>query len=167
MEKELVLLEAPFKHLIHRPDPCPCDEEGVSHSDLYRFFHSHALLCYWYCANNVLHSHRRKILNTSCSSEVEHFCPKCAPYQLMGLLSYIYYSAFPLHYFSFNFGPILTKFGVKVGHGTLTTGKILRSGYLGNCCHGNEKMFLILKYSLDWPKNVPGRSMMDGSKIMV
>ncbi len=53
------------------------------------------------------------------------------------------------------------------GHGTLTTGKILRSGYLGNGCHGNEKMFLILKYSLDWPKNVPGRSIMDGSKIMV
>ncbi len=24
--------------------------------------------------------------------------------------SYIYYSAFPLHYFFFNFGPILTKF---------------------------------------------------------
>ena len=75
-------------------------------------------------------------------------------------------SAFPSHYFFFNFGQIPTKFGMKVGHWTLTTGKILRSGYLGNGCHGDEKIFPILKYSLDWPKNVPGRSIMDRSKIM-
>ena len=58
------------------------------------------------------------------------------------------------------------KFGMKVGHGTLRTGKILMSGYLGNGCHGDEKIFSILKYSLDWPQNVPGRSIMDLSKIM-
>ena len=56
---------------------------------------------------------------------------------------------------------------MKVGHGTLTTGKILRSGYLGNGCYGDEKMFLILRNSLDWVKNVPGGSIMDGSKIMI
>ncbi len=56
--------------------------------------------------------------------------------------------------------------GIKVGHGTLTAGKILRSGYLGNCCHGDEKMISILKYSLEWSKNVSGRSIMDMSKIM-
>ena len=33
------------------------------------------------------------------------------------------------------------KFGTKVGHGTLTTGKILVSGCLGNGCHGDEKTF--------------------------
>ncbi len=58
------------------------------------------------------------------------------------------------------------KFGMKVGHGILTTGKILRSGYLGYGCYGDEKILEILKYSLDWPKNVPGRSIIDGSKIM-
>ncbi len=48
------------------------------------------------------------------------------------------------HYFFPNFGPITTKIGRKMGHGTLTTGKILRSGYLGNGCYGDEKMFSIL-----------------------
>ncbi len=81
--------------------------------------------------------------------------------------SYTYYAAFSSHYFFFNFDPIPTKFGMKVGHGTLTTGKILRSGYLGNGCYGDEKMFLILRNSLDWVKNVPGGSIMDGSKIMI
>ncbi len=56
---------------------------------------------------------------------------------------------------------------MKVGHGTLTTGKILRSGYLGNGCYGDEKTFLILRNSLNWVKNVPGGSIMDGSKIMI
>ncbi len=83
------------------------------------------------------------------------------------LSSYIYYSAFPLHYFFFSFGPILTKFGMKVGHGPLTTGKILRSGYLGNGCYGDEKTFLVLRNSLDWAKNMPGGSIMDGSKITI
>ncbi len=56
------------------------------------------------------------------------------------------------------------KVGREMGHGTLTTGKILRSGYLGNGCYGDEKTFSILKYSIDWGKNGPGRSIMDGSK---
>ncbi len=47
---------------------------------------------------------------------------------------------------------------------TLTTGKILRSGYFGNGCHGDEKSFYILKYSINWGMNVPGRSIKDGSK---
>ena len=51
-----------------------------------------------------------------------------------------------------------------MGHGTLTTGKILRSGYLGNGCHGDEKTFSILKYSIDWGEKVPGRSIMNGRK---
>ncbi len=51
-----------------------------------------------------------------------------------------------------------------MGNGTLTTGKILRFGYLGNGCYGDEKTFSNLKYSIDWEKNVPGRSIMDGSK---
>ncbi len=58
------------------------------------------------------------------------------------------------------------KFGMKMGHWTLTTGKILRSGYLGNGCHGDEKMFSMLKYSLDRTVNELGRSTVDGSKIM-
>ena len=56
---------------------------------------------------------------------------------------------------------------MKVVHGPLTTGKILRCGYLGNGCYGDEKMFLILRNSLDWVKNVPGGSIMDGSKITI
>ena len=56
------------------------------------------------------------------------------------------------------------KFGTEMGHGTLTTGKILRSGYLGNGCYGDEKTFPILKYSINWRKNVPGRPIMVGSK---
>ncbi len=56
------------------------------------------------------------------------------------------------------------KFGMEVGHGTLTTGKILRYGYLGNGCYGDEKTFSIFKYSINWRKNVPGRSIMVGSK---
>ena len=43
------------------------------------------------------------------------------------------------HHLSFNFCQISMKFGMKMGHGTLLTWKIFRSGYLGNCCHGNEK----------------------------
>ncbi len=41
---------------------------------------------------------------------------------------------------------------MKVGHGPLPTGKILRSGYLGNGCYGDEKTFLILRNFLDWVK---------------
>ena len=66
---------------------------------------------------------------------------------------------------SFNFGPIPTRFGMKVGHGPLKTGKILRSGYLGKGCYGDEKTLLILRNSLDWVRNVPGGSIMDGSKF--
>ena len=52
------------------------------------------------------------------------------------------------------------KVGRNMGHGTLTTGQILRSGYgyLGNGCYGDEKTFSILKYSIDWEITVPGRS---------
>ncbi len=35
---------------------------------------------------------------------------------------------------NFVYSPIFTKFGMKVGLGTLTTGKILMSGYHGNGC---------------------------------
>ncbi len=45
------------------------------------------------------------------------------------------------HYFPLNFGQNSTKVGKKMGHGTLTIGKIVRSGYLGNSCYGDEKMF--------------------------
>ena len=37
------------------------------------------------------------------------------------------------------YDPSLMKFGMKVGHRTLITGKILRSRYLGYCYHGNQK----------------------------
>ncbi len=53
--------------------------------------------------------------------------------------SYTYSSVVRLLYFFFIFAQIWMKFGTKVGHGTLTTGKILVSGYLGNGCHGDEK----------------------------
>ena len=41
---------------------------------------------------------------------------------------------------------------MKMGHGTLATGKILMLGYLGKGCYGDEKKFSILKYSMDWGK---------------
>ncbi len=39
------------------------------------------------------------------------------------------------------YSPISMKFGMKVGLWTLITGKILRSCYLGNGCHGDQKTF--------------------------
>ncbi len=44
--------------------------------------------------------------------------------------------------FSTIFEQISTKVGRKMGRGTLTTEKILRSGYLGNGCYGDEKNVL-------------------------
>ena len=36
-------------------------------------------------------------------------------------------------------GPSSMKFGIKVTCRTLITGNILRSSYLGNRCHGNQR----------------------------
>ncbi len=44
------------------------------------------------------------------------------------------------------------KVGRKMGHGTLTTGKVLRSGYLGNGCYGDEKRSLFSMIPLIWEK---------------
>ncbi len=43
--------------------------------------------------------------------------------------------------FFFIYGPILTKSHMKVGLRTPITGKILRSSYHDNGCHGNQKLF--------------------------
>ena len=43
-------------------------------------------------------------------------------------------------------GPIFTKFGTEVSCGTLTTGKILKSGYHDKGCYGDQKSFSQLKY---------------------
>ena len=36
------------------------------------------------------------------------------------------------------YSPITMKSGMKMGLWTLITGKLLRSGYLGNGCHGDQ-----------------------------
>ena len=46
------------------------------------------------------------------------------------------------------YGPISTKFGMKVGLWTLMKGKIQWSSFLGNGCYGNEKNISQLMY---WP----------------
>ncbi len=50
----------------------------------------------------------------------------------------------PKHYYFFIYGPILTKSHMKVGLRTIITGKILRSSYHDNGCHGNQKSFSYL-----------------------
>ena len=62
------------------------------------------------------------------------------PHTLVALLceSYIYRAnVCPKSIFAV-YGPSSMKFGTKVAHRTLITGKILRSSYL-NRCHGNQK----------------------------
>ncbi len=57
----------------------------------------------------------------------------------------------------FIYSPIFTKLGMKVCHGTLTTEKILRSGYHDDGCQGEQKTFSRLKYCLDINQNLVGK----------
>ncbi len=40
------------------------------------------------------------------------------------------------------------KFGMKMGHWTLKTGKILRTNFHDNCCHGDKFRILRLHFAL-------------------
>ncbi len=48
------------------------------------------------------------------------------------------------------YGQITMKFGMMMVLWTLITGKLLLSGYLGNCCHGDQKAFSELYNGLFW-----------------
>ncbi len=57
------------------------------------------------------------------------------------------------------YGPSSMKFGMKVAHRTLITGKILGSSFLGNHCHGNQKTYS------DLAKRPKGRGISSGGSL--